>query len=146
MEECWKYMPRDLLTYVFRYIGHRYIKTEIIRWMSRQDVVRMIGDTPFEHFVRERNITGCILYKRLYPRRKINWYVISQKYRLSETFINIYHNHLDWYWLSCKQNLTEVQMDAYCDKLDWWWISLKQNMSESFKEKYKNKIIKRLCL
>ncbi len=144
MEECWKELPRDLLGCVFKYLGYKYLITEITRWMLSKDIVYMIGTTPFEHFVRQRNITGCILFRKIYPRRKINWSEISKCYLLSEEFIQIYHNHLDWYWLTSKQTLSERTMDSFPDKLDWWNVSLKQKMSDEFKEKYKDKIIRRL--
>ncbi len=144
MEDFWKTFPKDLLTLVFKHIGHRYVKVEIIRWVMKKDIVYMIGTTPFEHFVRERNMTGCILCRKLRPNEKINWYTISRRYPLSEEFINLYHNHLDWYWISSKQRLSERLMNVFSDKLDWWEISLKQKMSEDFKKKYSNRLIRRL--
>lgn len=144
MEVHWKLFPKDLLTNIFKHIGYRYVKTEIIRWMMKSDIRYMIGTTPFEQFVRERNITGCNLSRQILPKQKINWYAISQKYPLSEEFINLYHNHLDWYWISSKQRLSERLMNTFSDKLDWWEVSLKQKMSEEFKRKHNYKIIKRL--
>lgn len=145
MEECWKQLPRDLLTNIFKHLGYKYLITEITRWMLSKDIYYMLGTTPFEHFIRERNISGCILSKRLYPKQKINWSNISKKYPLSETFIEIYHNHLDWYWLSSKQRLSEKIMNLFPDKLDWWNVSLKQKMSDKFKEKYRDRIIQRIA-
>ena len=144
MEVCWENFPKELLSDIFKHLGRAYIKTEMIRWMTSKDIKYMIGSTPFEHFVRDRNITGCMMSISLFPKQKINWTRVSQ-YPLSESFIDLYHNHLNWYWISCKQRLSERLMDVYPDKLDWWNVSLYQRMlSEEFKLRHRDKIIKRL--
>lgn len=141
MEYCWKLLPRELLSEIFVYLDYKYTKTEIIRWMNKSDVKHMLRGTSFEQFVREKNITGCILSKEYSPRQKINWTKISKIYKLSNSFIHTFSMNLDWFWLSCKQKLSEELIDEYNDRVDWYSVSLFQKLSEKFISKYNKRLM-----
>jgi hypothetical protein len=143
MDQCWENIARELLSNIFRHLDYKHMKTEIIRWMATKDVINIIRKSSFEQFVMYKNLTGCILYKKYNPKSSINWVRISRAYKLSSSFIQLYHHKLDWYWLSLNQVLSEKIIENFSHKVDWWNISMKQKMSEEFKLKYSNMIIKR---
>lgn len=136
-------LPRELLSNIFKYLSIKHIKTEILRWMTTKDIKHLLGDHQFEHFVRNKNLTGCQLYFKYKKKDKISWTRISKKYILSETFIRIYADKLDWYWISCKQKLTKSLVMDFRTSVDWWNIALFQKHL-TFPEFPENKLINRL--
>src|SRR3712207_7455597 len=49
-----------------------------------------------------------------------------------------YKNKMDWFWISTKQKISESFIEKYKDKLDWDCIFMYQKLSKPFIKKYKN--------
>ena len=50
------------------------------------------------------------------------------------------YESLDWSWISEKHKLSESFIREFQDKVDWWRISYKQKLSEQFIRDFKNKV------
>lgn len=69
-----------------------------------------------------------------------DWFQISLRQSLTETFIEKYKDHIYWNAISSKQKLSEEFIEKYVDKVHWSSISFEQVLSESFIEKYKDRV------
>ena len=69
---------------------------------------------------------------------QVNWKLIVEKDKLSDEFIDEFHQYLDWLRISVYQKLSEDIMNRYASQLNWYCISTWQNLSEEFIKSHQN--------
>lgn len=72
--------------------------------------------------------------------KTLDWSWISEKHKLSESFIREFRNHVDWKVVSFKYILSESFIREFEDKVDWIGVSSHIGLSEDFIREYKHKI------
>ena len=72
--------------------------------------------------------------------KEIDWYAVSRKFKLSESFIEKYQDKVNWTYISAYQKLSEEFIEKFQDKVDWYYISMHQKLSEGFIEKFQDKV------
>ena len=75
---------------------------------------------------------------------RVNWYNISSHQKLSEKFIREFKDEVKWFYISYSQKLSESFIREFQDKVDWLYISEFQKLSESFIKEFKDKVDKKI--
>lgn len=75
MNVIWKKIPIELLTNIFKCLHPKYIKTEIIRWLTKPDLQTMLRKADICESTD--NYTACILLQY-----NIDWNIISNYHNL----------------------------------------------------------------
>lgn len=88
-------------------------------------------------FIREISIDEVFEYIRKF-KDNVNWYRISRKQKLSESFIREFKDKVNWIYISKYQTLSENFIREFKDKVDWYWISKYQTLSEDFIREFKD--------
>ncbi|MCP4524129.1 MAG: hypothetical protein GY828_07975, partial [Candidatus Gracilibacteria bacterium] len=78
--------------------------------------------------------------EQLWDLDKVDWYYISEFQKLSEAFIEKFHDKVDWDYISRYQKLSDSFIETHQDKVDWWFISKHQKLSEAIIEKFQDKV------
>ncbi len=73
-------------------------------------------------------------------QEKIDWDRISKYQKLSENFIKEFQEKINWYEISCSQKLSENFIREFQEKLNWYLISKYQKLSESFIREFQKKL------
>ena len=73
-----------------------------------------------------------ILYKFIQINKNVNWYNISDKYILSDNFIQEFQDKVDLKYISIYKKLSENFIREFQDKIDWYFILKYQELSEYF--------------
>ncbi len=142
MNEIWQQLSRDILKNIFKYLPPKYIKTEIIRWLTKEEILFMLNNTTFEKSIEYKNYTACILYKNLclINNLDIDWKNVSYEQKLSEDFIREFQDKVYWWNISEKQKLSESFIIEFQDKLHWGNISVSQKLSDNFIREFQDKV------
>ena len=70
----------------------------------------------------------------------MDWYFISKRQKLSETFIREFQDNVKWLDISACQKLSESFIREFQDRVNWGWISMYQKLSESFIREFQDKV------
>ncbi len=88
----------------------------------------------------EKTLQKCIDSDEYYIFDKaiIDWSSISTNLKLTEKFMEKFHDKIKWNFISNNQKLTENFIEKFHHKVDWYRISRYQNISEYFMKKFMN--------
>ena len=70
--------------------------------------------------------------------KKIDWFDISCKQKLSGDFIEEFECHLNWVCISKYQKLSEDSIRKFKNRVSWGWISEKQKLSLDFVREFQD--------
>ena len=70
----------------------------------------------------------------------LDWYLISERQKLSEDFIREFHDKVHWGNISEYQKLSEDFIRKNQDKVSWYYISSHQKLSEDFIREFQDKV------
>lgn len=87
--------------------------------------------------VRELSIDEVLDYFRK-NKDTVDWYYISIKQKLPESFIREMKDYVNWYYISSSQKISEDFIREFKDYMDWDYISSKQILSEDFIKEMKD--------
>ena len=89
----------------------------------------------FRKLMPEQELREYIYNNKL---SEVDWAIISQCQKLSESFIHEHKDLVYWSWISRYQKLSESFIHKHTDLVDWDYISKYQKLSESFVHEHKD--------
>jgi hypothetical protein len=73
--------------------------------------------------------------------KKVSWEYVQNHKKLSEGFIEEYHQYFNWTRISRTQRLSEEFIRKYQGRVQWGNITEYQKLSENFLREFENKVV-----